>query len=82
MASGGQFGPARGRANGPRLLRTLAYLIDWHRREENADWWEYFRLKELPAEDLFDERDAIAGLTFVERLGFVIGKTGKPTRSV
>jgi predicted RecB family nuclease len=63
-------------------LRTMAYLIDWHRREENADWWEYFRLKELPAEDLFDERDAIAGLTFVERVGPVIGKTGKPTKSV
>ena len=41
----------------------LAYLIDWHRREENAEWWEYFRLKEMPAEDLFDERDAIAGLS-------------------
>jgi predicted RecB family nuclease len=60
----------------------LAYLIDWHKREENADWWEYFRLKEMPAEDLFDERDAIAGLTFVERVGFVPGKSGKPTRSV
>ncbi|MCC7123460.1 MAG: TM0106 family RecB-like putative nuclease [Acidobacteria bacterium] len=68
--------------DGPRQLRTLAYLIDWHRREENAEWWEYFRLKELPAEDLFDERDAIAGLAFVKRLGPVIGKTGKPTRSV
>jgi len=62
--------------------RMLAYLIDWHRREENADWWEFFRLKELPAEDLFDERDAIAGLTFIQRSGPVIGKTGRPTRSV
>jgi len=60
----------------------LAYLIDWHKREENADWWEYFRLKDMPAEDLLDERDAIAGLTFVERVGFVPGKNGKPTRSV
>lgn len=60
----------------------LAFLIDWHKREENADWWEYFRLKEMPAEDLVDERDAIAGLTFVERLGPVLGRNGKPTRSV
>ena len=60
----------------------LAHLIDWHKREENADWWEYFRLKEMPTDDLFDERDAIAGLTHVERLGPVIGKNGKPTRSV
>ena len=21
-----------------------AYLVDWHRREVNAEWWEYFRL--------------------------------------
>ena len=63
-------------------LRTLAYLIDWHRREENAAWWEYYRLRELPVEDLADERAAIAGLTFVERLGPVLGKTGKPTKSV
>ncbi len=60
----------------------LAYLVDWHRREENAEWWEYFRLKEMPAEDLFDERDAIAGLSFVERVGPAIGRTGKPTKSV
>jgi predicted RecB family nuclease len=60
----------------------LAYLSDWHRREENAEWWEYFRLKEMPAEDLFDERDAIAGLSFVESLGPWIGRTGKPTRSI
>ena len=36
----------------------------------------------MPAEDLFDERDAIAGLTFVERVGPVLGKNGKPTGSV
>ena len=36
----------------------------------------------LPAEDLLEEPDALAGLTFVERLGHVIGKTGKPTKSV
>ena len=26
----------------------LAYLLDWHRREDKAGWWEYFRLLELP----------------------------------
>ena len=59
----------------------LAYLIDWHRREENAEWWEYFRLKEMPAEDLLDERDALAGLDFVERVTVVVGRTADP-RSV
>lgn len=64
----------------PRWL--LAYLVDFHKREENAEWWEYYRLKELPADELFDEKDAIAGLTHVARLGHVMGKNGKPTRSV
>ena len=47
----------------------LANLLDWHRRESKADWWEYFRLKDLTDEDLLNERSAISGLVFVERLG-------------
>ena len=61
----------------------LAYLLDWHHREDNASSWEYFRLKELPEEDLFDEPQAVAGLEFVERVTVVAHKkTGKPTGSV
>ncbi len=60
----------------------LAYLLDYHRREDKATWWEYFRLCELPEEELLDERGAIAGMQFIERLGFAIGKNGKPTKSV
>ena len=47
----------------------LANLLDWHRRESKAGWWEYFRLKDMTDEDLLDERDAVAGLRFLERLG-------------
>jgi len=47
----------------------LAYVLDWHRREENAAWWEYFRLCDLPAEDLLEERAALSGLTFVDAVG-------------
>ena len=43
----------------------LANLLDWHRRESKSEWWEYFRLKDLIDEDLFDERSAIAGLAFI-----------------
>ncbi len=46
----------------------LAHLLDWHRREDKAKWWEYFRLLELPDEELLDERGALAGLEFVERV--------------
>jgi predicted RecB family nuclease len=47
----------------------LAYVLDWHRREEKAAWWEYFRLCDLSAEDLLEERDALFGLTFVGAVG-------------
>lgn len=49
----------------------VAYLLDWHRREEKAGWWEYFRLCELPEEDLLDEPQAVAGLEFVAEIGSV-----------
>jgi uncharacterized protein len=47
----------------------MAYMLEWHRREDKAIWWEYFRLKELSDEELLDERCAISGLEFVERVG-------------
>lgn len=43
----------------------LAHTLDWHRREQKALWWDYFRLSDLTAEDLLDERAGLAGLTFV-----------------
>jgi uncharacterized protein len=52
---------------------VLAYLLDWHRREQKSQWWEKFRLAALAPEDLLDERAALAGLTFAE----VVGGTGK-----
>jgi predicted RecB family nuclease len=45
----------------------LASMLEWHRREDKAVWWEYFRLRELSDEALFDERAAIAGLQYVGR---------------
>lgn len=43
----------------------MAHLLEWHRREDKAAWWEYYRLKELPLEDYEDERSALAGLEYV-----------------
>ena len=60
----------------------LAYLLDWHRREDKSSWWEYFRLLDLPEEDLFDEPRAIADLEFAERVEAILSKKGKPTGSV
>ena len=47
----------------------MAQLLEWHRREEKAAWWEYFRLLDLPLEDYEDERSALAGLEFQETVG-------------
>jgi uncharacterized protein len=47
----------------------LANVIDWHRREEKAVWWEYFRLADLSAEDLLDEPCGLSGLSFVREVG-------------
>lgn len=61
----------------------LAYLVDWHRREEKAEWWDYFRLLDLPEDELLDEKKAIAGLSFVHRMEEVTHKvTRRPTGSV
>lgn len=47
----------------------LAHLLEWHRREEKAAWWEYFRLRELPLDDYFEERSALAELEFRDTAG-------------
>lgn len=47
----------------------LAYILDWHRREEKTAWWEYFRLAALSDEDLFEERAGLSGLAFVDTVG-------------
>ena len=61
----------------------LAYMLDWHRREDKAGWWEYYRLREMPEEDLLLEPQALAGMEFVERVEIIRRKKGgRPTGSV
>jgi uncharacterized protein len=52
----------------------LAQLLSWHRREEKATWWEFFRLMGLNADQLIEESDPIGGL---EPVGPVGGPTGR-----
>lgn len=47
----------------------LANMLEWHRREDKAVWWEFFRLRDLSAEELLDEKSAIAGLVFEAVVG-------------
>jgi uncharacterized protein len=53
----------------------LAHLLDWHRREAKAPWWEFFRLRDLSEDELFAEKAALSGLQFVTRVG---GTTKSP----
>ena len=48
---------------------VLANILDWHRREEKAVWWEYFRLRELTADELLDEQASLGGLQFIGEAG-------------
>jgi predicted RecB family nuclease len=59
--------PAGERSPGQQARWLLAHMLEWHRREEKAPWWEYYRLRELPDEDLLDETAALSGLEHVER---------------
>jgi uncharacterized protein len=47
----------------------LAQLLDWHRREAKAPWFEFFRLRDLSDDELLDEKAAISGLRFAARIG-------------
>lgn len=47
----------------------LAQMLEWHRREDKSLWWEYFRLRDLRDDERLEDRAAIAGLRFVQRIG-------------
>ena len=59
---------AEERSEEQQAVWLLAHMLDFHRREEKAPWWEYYRLRELPDEELLDETSALAGLEFAEHL--------------
>lgn len=55
----------------------LGNLLDFHRREGKATWWEFFRLHECGPEELFDEGSAFVQL---EDDGPVPGSAGRSVR--
>jgi uncharacterized protein len=48
----------------------LAYMLEWHRREEKSSWWEYFRLCELSDDELIEDKKAIGGLVYDGEAGY------------
>ena len=47
---------------------VLAHMMEFHRREDKASWWEYFRLLGLDERELAEERRAVIGLQLQEIL--------------
>ena len=43
---------------------VLAHMMEFHRREEKAAWWEFFRLRDLDPENYEGERRTLSGLTY------------------
>ncbi len=52
-----------------RAFWLLAQLLEWHRREDKSEWWEYFRLCELSNDELQEDKNALGGLAYVGEVG-------------
>ncbi len=44
------------------LTRLLAYLLEFHRREEKPMWWAYFDRLKMTKEELIEDIDCLGGL--------------------
>ncbi len=51
-----------------RARWLLAHQLDYFRREAKCSWWDYFRLRDLPPEELVFEKTALSGLEFIEEV--------------
>jgi predicted RecB family nuclease len=45
-----------------RARVLLANLLSWHRREDRAEWWDYFRVRALALDELEEEPATLGGL--------------------
>ncbi|WP_026877880.1 TM0106 family RecB-like putative nuclease [Jiangella gansuensis] len=51
-----------------RARALLAGLLEWHRRENRAEWWEYFRVRTLAVDELVEDPATLGGLREPELL--------------
>lgn len=47
---------------------VLSELMSFYRREEKVSFWEVFRLKDMNAAELFEDKSGISGLRYVEEI--------------
>lgn len=45
-----------------RITSLLAWLLEFHRREEKPWWWRYFERLDASDEELYDDTECLAGL--------------------
>lgn len=55
----------------------LAHILDWHRRELKAGYWEFFRLGALSPAELLEEKSGLGRLSYLEAVD--LSPTGIPT---
>jgi uncharacterized protein len=53
------------RSEGDKARWLLAAMLDWHRREDKATWWEYYKLRDMKDGYLLEERQGLAGLKHI-----------------
>jgi predicted RecB family nuclease len=54
-----------------RASWLLAQVLEYHRREDKSDWWEYFRQCDLSDAELIEDRSALGGLEYKGPVGYV-----------
>jgi predicted RecB family nuclease len=65
------------RTNEQQARWILAHILEWHRRENKAVWWEFFRLRDLTSDELVGERAAISRLSLINTIN--LSPRGIPT---
>ncbi|MGH2428962.1 MAG: TM0106 family RecB-like putative nuclease [Candidatus Limnocylindria bacterium] len=67
--------PAEGRTPEQQGRWLLANLLEWHRREEKVEWWEFFDRCSRSDEELVEDAESIGQLTW-------IAEVERPRRSI
>jgi predicted RecB family nuclease len=53
----------------------LAKSLEWHRRDEKATWWEYYRQLDLTPEERVQDGSALEGLVYEGPVGAIMRST-------
>ncbi len=57
--------------NKERVIKNLAWLLEFHKRENKPTWWRFFDRLGLNEIDLYDDMECLVGLVRTEREPFL-----------